>query len=160
MTETIDQYGGAALTVLGVLTILVPVYLRWVRPKWRAFRHDLVAGRDALVGRDAILDPMSGTQLAPALPGIGKRMENFETALLTLAENQSVLVNHEERLVRLELAAAERIVTRAESGAAFSAMEAAYRSTPETDLNREHREQREDAQRQRELDGGDRPDLD
>jgi hypothetical protein len=160
MTETIDQYGSTALTVLGVLAILVPVYVKWVRPKWRAFRRDVIAGRDALVGRDAILDPVSGTRIADALPGIGKRMENFETALVTLAANQSVLVNHEDRIMALEMAATERIITRAESGAAFSAMEAAYRSTPETNDNRDHREQREDAQRQRELDGSDRPDLD
>lgn len=136
----VDHYSTPLLTVLAILAILVPVHVKWARPKWQSFRSDLAAGRDALVGRDAILDPVSGTQLAPALPGVGKRMETIEAALIVLADNQTVLVNHEDRIMALEQAAMERIVTRAETGAAYSAMEAAFRSTPETAADRDDRE--------------------
>jgi hypothetical protein len=131
-------------TVLGILAIVVPVWLKWGRPTYKALVKDFRAGRDALVGREAVLDSMSGTELAPALPGIGKRMENFEQALTTLAENavtladnqvtiadnQRVLLNHEDRIMALEEGAVERIVARAETTAAYGAMEAAYRSQP------------------------------
>lgn len=131
--ETVEHYSTPILSVLGILAILIPVWLKWIRPKWRAFIHDVAAGRDALVGRDAIHDPLSGTQIAPALPGVGKRMETIEAALVVLADNQAVLINHEERILALEQAAVERIVTRAESGAAYSAMEAAFRSHDDPD---------------------------
>lgn len=127
-------------TALGILAIVVPVWLKWGRPTAKALVKDFRAGRDALVGRDAVLDSMSGRELAPALPGIGKRMENFEQALTTLAENavtladnQKVLLNHESRIMALEEGAVERIVSRAETTAAFGAMEAALRSQHDPD---------------------------
>jgi hypothetical protein len=126
----LERYTVLIFTVLGILAIVVPVWLKWGRPTYKALVRDFRAGRDALVGRDAVLDNLSGRELAPALPGIGKRMENFESALMTLAENQSVLVNHEDRIMALEQGAIERIVSRAETTAAYGAMEAAYRSQP------------------------------
>lgn len=150
MTETVEKYAGAILSVLGILAIVVPVWIKWGLPKWRSFKHDVTAGRDALVGRDAICDPISGTQLAPALPGIGKRMETIEGALVVLAEQQVTLSDHAMRLGKLETAAVERIAARVETGAAYSAMEAAFRSQPESNGDRDHREDYEDRQDARE----------
>lgn len=96
-----------------------------------------------LIGRDAIMDPDSGKELKPAQPGIGERIGRVETTQheisATLGSLSSVveelaqtnakvvriherLDGHEERIVKLEEGAAERIVSRAESAEAFRAI--------------------------------------
>ena len=137
---------GAALSFCALLVILGG-WLKWVRPRWRKVKNDALGARDALVGRDAIFDRVSGRQLAPAIPGIGNRMEHQERemsemkqAVIQLAETHTqlirvneALVDHEGRLMALENAAVERVVGRAESAAAWRAMEAAHKAEPPLD---------------------------
>lgn len=124
----------SAATLIGLLY----AGLRWARPRWASVRHDVRAGRDALVGREPIVDSITGKEIAPALPGIGQRMATVETALIALVDNERRLTHlettvegHTEALKELRESTVERIVTRAESTAAFRAMEAAINADPE-----------------------------
>lgn len=125
---------GAAL--LGALAVI-----------WRATRRGRAAVheikndgrriRDSILGRPATVDSITGKELAPALPGIGQRMDTVERAVIALADQHLKLDNHEARLedhaVRiqaLEEASVERVVSRVESAQAWSAMEAAINSDP------------------------------
>jgi hypothetical protein len=98
----------------------------------------LVTRRDALVGREAVKDSITGRELSPALPGIGQRMANVETAIVAIAQQQQEIADlkvtvavHDREIgkladgqARLEAAAVERVVSKAESAAAWRAMEA------------------------------------
>ncbi len=137
---SLDQTSASVSVALGIIAILgaVVAHFRWVRPKYRRGRDMFVAGRDSLIGRPAIVDTITGKELSPALPGIGNRMENVEQnqietrdALRHIAavmEGQQIqdrrIDDHETRLHALEAAAVERIVTKAESAAAWRAVEA------------------------------------
>lgn len=113
-------------------------WLRWVRPRFRRVRADFVAARDSIVGRDPVMDTITGVERLPALPGIGVRMATTEQqlgvltdAVAKIADSHVRLENHEERIARLEAASVERVVTKAESAAAWRAVEAvAQASTP------------------------------
>ncbi|GAA4117353.1 hypothetical protein GCM10022215_17880 [Nocardioides fonticola] len=85
------------LTV-GAFVVLLAGWYRWGLPRWRRWRRDVVAVRDALVGRDELVDTITGEVRAPALPGIGVRMAAVEesnadlrTALHTLTQTTEVL---------------------------------------------------------------------
>lgn len=126
------------LTV-GLITIAgaVLTWLRWIRPKVKKGQAEAVAVRDAILGRDAVRDSITGRVLAPPLPGIGQRIDTVERAVATLADQHRVLEDHERRIKanearisKLEDAAAERIVTKQESALAWRAMEAATNATP------------------------------
>lgn len=103
---------------------------RWFRPKWRAISADVQAGRDALVGRDAVVDSITGKELAPALPGIGVRMATMETAVAKLVETTLRLDDHELRITSLEEGAVERVAAKLESAQAWRAVEAVAKATP------------------------------
>src|SRR5690348_13404056 len=129
--EDINAATGAALAIAGLLAI-VAGWIRWARPRIQRARADSVAIRDAILGRDAVLDSITGKELAPFLPGIGQRMANTEAqmaviteAVAKLADTHQRLDRHEERIEKLEAAAVERVVTRTESAQMFRAMEAA-----------------------------------
>jgi hypothetical protein len=116
-----------------LLTLLTAVFafFRWVRPRLKQAASDIQAGRDALIGRDAIHDTITGRELVPALPGIGVRMATTEQqmgvltdAVAKLADSTLRLDDHDNRLRRLEEGVVERVVTRAESTAAWRAVEA------------------------------------
>jgi hypothetical protein len=129
-------------------------WVRWARPFARAVKTDIVSGRDALLGRDEVLDSITGKVLAPALPGMGVRMDRNETqmaavvdavaqiapALTQLAESHRRLDDHETRITDnarqitdLKNAYVERIVSRADSAAAFRAIEAVASSGDDTE---------------------------
>jgi hypothetical protein len=117
-------------TLVGLMTAVF-AFFRWVRPKVKQWASDIQAGRDALVGRDAVVDSITGKELAPALPGIGRRMATTEQqmgvlteAVAKLADSSLRLDDHDLRLKRLEEGVVERVVTRAESTAAWRAVEA------------------------------------
>lgn len=111
-------------------------------------RGDAVAVRDSILGRPALVDSITGEERAPALPGIGVRMAHQEKqmsllteAVATLAESH-VRIEHVESEVRdltgrvtlLEEASVERVVNRADSAAAWRAVEAVAKSeAPELD---------------------------
>lgn len=132
--------GTATATAIGLLTLLGMLlgWLRWVRPRIRAVRGKFVAASDALVGRDAITDSITGREIAPALPGIGQRMETVERAVAGIADlllgqhAQDARIDalevrvdgHDSRLHQLEDQTIERVATRAESAQAWRAIAA------------------------------------
>jgi hypothetical protein len=105
---------------------------------WRLARSKVGAVTDAILGREAVVDSITGKEIAPALPGMGVRMAHQEQqmeaitlAVTRLASQQEAIVelkrgheDHASRLARLEEAAVERVVTKAESAAAWRAIEA------------------------------------
>lgn len=136
MTAALHDWLGA---LAGATTVAVAIlgWLRWLRPKLRHTLGQVGAVRDSILGREAILDSITGIELAPALPGVGVRLADQERHLGTLAEavatiaaDHHQIADHEGRIVRLEQAAVERVVGKAESVAAWRAMEAAAGATP------------------------------
>jgi hypothetical protein len=141
---------GVALSLIALLAYGRRV-VRWVRPRWADFAADVRASRDALLGRDAIVDSITKKEIAPALPGIGVRMEHQEQRALRQEERTEViagtlvkLVDQHERLIgltervngiddrvlKLEQAAVERIVGKAESAEAWRAVQAVAGQQP------------------------------
>lgn len=136
--------------LIGVMTLgaMMFGFFRWVHPGWRTLMSDARAGRDALVGRDAVYDSITGKELSPALPGIGVRQDRTETAVALLTDAVAQLArttlrlddldlrvrhiedDHGSRLRVLEEAHVERVITRAESAAAWQAVEAVAKATP------------------------------
>lgn len=109
---------------------------------WRAARVKVTAVGDAILGREAVVDTITGKEIAPALPGMGVRMAHQEqqmeaiTAAVTrLATQHEALRDHETRIARLEQAAVERVVTKAESTAAWNAVEAVANSRPPDEID-------------------------
>ena len=78
--DFITNMDALSKALIGVMTLgaMIFGFFRWVRPKLKQASADIQAGRDALVGRDAIYDTITGKELAPALPGIGVRMATTE----------------------------------------------------------------------------------
>ena len=113
-------------------------WLRVVRPRIRKARATLTSAQDALLGREAIIDSITGREIAPALPGVGSRMAHQEQQMELLTVSVTKLVDqqqhqialerrvdgHEDRIKGLEDAAIERVVGKAESASAWRAMEA------------------------------------
>lgn len=96
--DTLQKTLAAVATVAGV----VFAFWKWVRPRWRSLKSDFRAGRDALVGREAVVDSITGKELAPALPGMGVRMDTNERQLATLTEAVVALANTTTRLDDIE----------------------------------------------------------
>lgn len=116
------------------------------KPGWaKGILLDLRALRDAILGRDAVRDSITNEVKIPPLPGIGMRMAHQEAmsleqserlaeltrALTTLVDQGRRLDEHDGRLAALESAAVERVVSKAESAAAWRAMEAATLAKPD-----------------------------
>lgn len=135
-----------ALGVIALVGALVG-YLRWLRPKYRRGKGELVKAKDSIIGRPAIVDSITGRVLAPELPGIGQRIESVERNqvetrdalrhIATLLESQQAqdhrLNEHESRLSRLEEAVVERVATKVESMAAWQAVAKVAESIPPAD---------------------------
>lgn len=137
MLENLNAATGSALSVCALLAV-VASWMKWIRPHIRKTREDGVAIRDAILGRDPIIDSITKKEIAPALPGIGQRMATVEQALVTFAQNQhdleelrSRVDGHDARIEALETGTVERVVTKVESAAAWRAMEAAVLATPD-----------------------------
>lgn len=113
----------------------------------KGFLVDMRGFRDAILGREPVLDTITREVIKPALPGIGTRMAHQETQMELLTVTVTKLVDQqvfqqqlaervdsvEGRVERLEAQAVERIVSRQESANAFRAMEAAYKANPDPD---------------------------
>jgi hypothetical protein len=137
----------SAVLAAGALVALIAGWLRWVRPRYRKARATMTAATDAIVGRPALLDSITGEEKVPALPGIGVRMAHQERQMELLAVTVTKLVDqqthqraleqrvdtHDDRIRALEDAAVERVVGKAESAQAWSAMEAAIKARPSDD---------------------------
>lgn len=132
-----------AATVVGLITALGG-WFRWGRPKVEKARQDGAAMRDAILGRDPVVDSITGRELAPALPGIGVRMATTEEQMLLLTEAVAKIADSHVRLEHIETrvngieadvadlkaGTMERIMARAEAAQAWSAVEAAVQATP------------------------------
>lgn len=137
---------GLALGLLALLGALLG-YLRWVRPRIKRGVGTWVQIRDSIIGRDAQRDSITGREVpGSALPGIGVRMDNVERGqvqtqkalehIATLIESQQQqdqrLDTVERRVDALEQAAIERVAGKAESVAAWRAVEAVARQADPT----------------------------
>ncbi len=118
---------------IGICTLagLIFAWLRWVRPRIRSTRRKATAISDALIGREAITDSITGRELAPALPGIGQRMETVEKAVTHIADLLSSQRHQDERIESLETRVdtlegqvIERVAAKAEAVAAWKAVAA------------------------------------
>lgn len=139
---------------LGVVALagVIAGWLKWVRPRLQSARQDAIAMRDSIIGRDAVVDTITREEIAPAVPGIGVRMANQEEftkaqahqmelltgAVAKIADSHEQLAKHAAlldelggRVRALEEASVERVVARAESAAAWKAIEAATLATPD-----------------------------
>jgi len=127
------QIGTTIVAIAATLGALA-ICWRYVRRGWRAWRAartKATAVMDAILGRDAILDSITGEEIAPALPGMGVRlaqqeqqMELITAAVTSLASQKDALNDHERRIKALEDAALERVAAKTEATAAWRAVEA------------------------------------
>lgn len=127
-----------AAAVIGALGIIWQQLVRRGRGAVKEVRSDARKIRDTLVGRDAVVDSITGKEISPALPALGQRMDTVERAVAVLADQHRTLEDHEDRIAAnrrdidaLQAAQVERVITRAESAQAWSAMEAAINSQPD-----------------------------
>jgi hypothetical protein len=148
--DFISDIDALSKALIAVMTCgaLVFSFFRWVRPGVKQVASDVRAGRDALVGREAIHDSITGRELVPALPGIGVRMASTENNLTELTTAVAKLADNDQRTTDLEhwraeveawratvdAQSVERVVTRAESAAAWRAVEAVANGTPPEDV--------------------------
>lgn len=149
MKDRIDLTAAAA-TLLGIFV----GWITLIRPRWRKFVSRIVAALDTIAGREAVVDSITGRELAPALPSVGQRMDTLEQTVSKLVEaeiqrqqiDQRVTEAHqridllERRVHGLEDGAIERVANKAESVAAWRAVEAvAKQGDPGAPEIEEHR---------------------
>ena len=136
---TVDDPGAtvALLVGLGTLAAMALGWIRWIRPRIHSGRKEVVAVRDAILGREAIMDSITGKEIAPAVPGMGVRMATTEEnlrvladAVAKIADSHLRLDDHETRLKNLEDARVERVVNRVESAQAWRTIEKAIEADP------------------------------
>lgn len=127
-----------ALAILALLGIIVG-WLKVVRPRWRKGTERVTAALDTIAGRPPVVDSITGKELAPELPSIGKRMESVEGSVSRLVEviegqhkQDQRLDDHERRLQQLEEQVIERVASKAESVAAWRAVEAVAKGADPT----------------------------
>lgn len=132
MLSHISEWGLWLIAVGGGLGVLVG-WVKVIRPWLRTLGREYRAGRDSLLGREAITDTITGREIAPALPGIGQRMDTIETALAQLVDVHVRLNSHDKRLTDLEAKDLERAMARTESIEMLRTIDTAIRSTPHRD---------------------------
>jgi len=121
------------LTVLISMCVLAGLIAGWrakIAPHLGSANRTWVAFRDTFLGREAINDTITGREIEPAQPAIGVRMAKLEETVATIGDQQRRLDNHEDRLVSLEQARVERVVTQAESAAMWSAVDRLHEVDP------------------------------
>jgi hypothetical protein len=142
-TSTLVGIASALVVVLGA----VIGWLRWVRPRARRAASRVGAALDTIAGREAIVDNITGRELAPALPSIGERMDTMERTVSMLAQQQAHqavqdreiaaltgrVENVENDVQQLKDGTIERIAAKAESVAAWKAVEAVAKQTDPID---------------------------
>lgn len=135
------------LLVLGWVKRVVPAYRN--RRAESARREAIEQAKNAvLLGTPEIpFNPITGAKAVPATPSIavqladiGQRTTNVEQTVLELAQSnrrldalEAVVASHDHEIRELKLARVEHIVGKAESTAAWHAMEAATNATPDTE---------------------------
>lgn len=134
---------GLTATAITIITALAS-WWRWGRPKVAKARQEATAMRDAILGREPVVDSITGRELAPALPGIGVRQARTEDQMALLTEAVAKIADSHVRLAHIETrvdgieadvkdlktGAMERIMARVEAAQAWSAVEAVANSAP------------------------------
>lgn len=134
-----DRLGDFATLAVAVVVVVggLAAWLKWVRPKWRVVTRFLGRIDETINGRDPVHDSY-GRVTAPAIPPLAEQQSTLQQQMGELTAAVSTLVSHREeiesirvdheltkaRVSKLEAAAVERIVTRAESAAGWRAIEA------------------------------------
>jgi len=142
-----DGLRATVTLILGLIALgtAIASWAKWARPRLQQRERDRIAQRDALIGRPPIYDSITRKEISPALPGIGQRMANTEGQMAVIAEAVADLVKsnqrhesheahlavHDREIADLKQARVERVVTKAESIAAYQAMEAAALAKPD-----------------------------
>lgn len=134
----IDDWG-LWLTLVGGGLVTLFTWFKVLKPRIQGVSREVRSARDSLLGRDAILDTITGKELAPALPGIGQRMDTIETALTQLVDVHVRLNSHEKRLLDLERMDMERAIARTETIEMYRTMDTALRSQPADEDGKEKR---------------------
>lgn len=126
--EVVVLVGG----VLSIVGLLWGGWLKWGRPK--AQRAEAMS--EAMLGRAEVRD-RSGALIQPAQPGMPAQVAELTDAVRELVQMQHRVDGVEAQLAAvdgrvkvLEDARMEHVVSRAESAAAYSAIEAAVNATP------------------------------
>lgn len=108
MLEVAATEAGWIFAILTALTATFVAY-RSVMKHVRLWSNTATKVSDVLLGRDAVIDSITGQELSPPLPGIGTRMSKQEDqmelltkAVSTLSENHTRIDDHERRLTALE----------------------------------------------------------
>jgi hypothetical protein len=102
---------------------LVAIWVGWfiiIRPRWRRFWNRVNGVIDTLNGREEFVDQATGRTVAEIKP-LGSRIGAIEQTLATVADQQVLLENHENRITALENTHVKDIVTAAERAATAAA---------------------------------------
>lgn len=114
-----------ALQIALTATTLAAVWIGWAKivgPRLRRGWDRVVGTFQAIAGRDAIIDKVSGKEVSPAVPPLGEQLSTINDTMSKLVavieSNHDAHVrldNHEGRISELEAARLERLVSQAES---------------------------------------------
>ena len=138
MLDNTQAVAGITAAVVATCFTIGGLWLKYGLPKWRRTKAQATAAWDSIVGREAVVDSITGKELAPALPGVGVRLDiltdavtkmsdqhvRIESLELSREKTDAELVAHAAAIQELKAATVERIVTKSESAAAWRAIEA------------------------------------
>src|SRR5690606_34845484 len=98
------------LGVAGVVGVVAGLW-RWGWPRYRMARAKVTGVTDAILGRDAIVDTITGRESALALPGIGGRRASQEQQMEMLTVTVTKLVDQQthQELLAQRLTAVETV---------------------------------------------------
>lgn len=124
--------GTAALVIaIGGAAAVLAALLHRARRAYKKGKREVTAFKVAVMGRDAIIHPETGEELAPAVPGMGTRMATIEEAVVSMADERKRVDRLEERVIVLEQKDMERALARTESIELMRTIDAAIKSTPQ-----------------------------
>ena len=133
-----------ALGLCTLVGVLVSFWIKWLSPKVRRAGAEVTEVRDNILGRPAIVNEITKKEVAPAVPSLGAQIAGLGEAVRELTKSHARLDSlesrvdkvegYEPRLMALEAASVERIVSRAESAAGWRAMEAAALAQPDEEV--------------------------
>lgn len=136
-----------ALGIIALLSALAGFWVKWLRPKVRRASAEITEVRDNILGRPAIVNEITKKEVAPAVPSLGAQIAGLGEAVRELTKSHARLDNletrvdkvegYEVRIIKLEEASIERIVTRAESAAGWTAMAEAIKADPDVTVEPE-----------------------
>lgn len=95
----------AATTIMLSLTAVVAAvagWVRWARPRLSRAHRDLTGVRDVLLGREAVLDSITGEMISPPVEGIGQRMASTERQIEQIARTMTTLARTTGHLDRVD----------------------------------------------------------